>query len=383
MRTVLLSVLLSLGLVVASCTAAPSFAPGECDPDSYFPVPECIDAGTDAGDAGTDAEAETDDAGQSACTGRCVPVPSGNAGYWTEMAISLFVAAPGALPTECPPGTSSEKFRLFADLDAPAAECAACECGASGACSGLPENMEIRAGACGEMGAASLPFDGPAGWDGSCTSENALPAGAQCGGEPCAQSVWVSPLPGPTSESCTPKSETPAFTKKTDWKLAGLACMANTNDDACYSDGGTEYCVSDPGPGWLQCIVREGVDVPCPDNYLYARYEMFPEDGVIDDRGCANCECGEPAGGGCTASIRLYDDAACASQSEQNGLQSPYDQCVNILPVGHALAAKAITDLAYVPGSCETSGGTPTGSAVRDVTRAVTFCCLHPFYLIK
>ncbi|MRG96392.1 hypothetical protein [Polyangium spumosum] len=110
---------------------------------------------------------------------------------------------------------------------------------------------------------------------------------------------------------------------------------------------------------------------------------MFPDDAVVDDRGCATCECGQPSGGGCTASLRLYEGPACSSQSEQSGLQFPHDQCVNILPVGHAIAGKAITDLAYVPGSCEASGGAPTGSAVRDVTRAVTFCCLHPFYLIK
>ncbi len=382
------SLVFGLGVVGASCTAAPSFYEFECDPDSFFPAPACIpDAGADAGDA--EAGPTEPDAGQSACPGRCVPVPGGgNAGYYSEVAVSLLVYPPNAMaePPKCPDGAKAEKWRLFAELDAPAAACDPCECGPStGACKALPEKIEIRAGACGESGAQSLPFDGPAGWDGSCTSENALPAGAPCGGEPCAQSVWVSPLPGPTNEEgCSPKSETPAFTKPREWKLAGLACMNNTDDDACPSDddAGTRYCVSDPGPAWLQCVVREGADAACPDNYRWARYEMYPEDAVTDDRGCEACACGPPGGSACTASFRLYDGPLCSSQSEQVGLVSPDDQCVPTAPAGHALAGKAITDLEYMPGTCAATGGAPKGEAKKDMTRAVTFCCTYPFYLI-
>ncbi|MRG95585.1 hypothetical protein [Polyangium spumosum] len=196
--------------------------------------------------------------------------------------------------------------------------------------------------------------------------------------------MWASPLPGPTNEEgCSPKSEKPAFTKKTEWKLAGLACMNNTDDDACApNDAGTRYCASDPGPGWLQCVVREGADAPCPDNYNWDRYEMYPEDAVFDDRDCEACACGPPEGSACAASVRLYEGPSCSSQSEQLGLLSPHDQCVPILPPGHAIAGKAITDLDYVPGTCSATGGAPKGEAKKDVTRAVTFCCLHPFYLI-
>ena len=315
-------------------------------------------------------------------------MPSGNAGYWSEVAVSLLVYPPNAMaePPTCPEGAKAEKWRLFAELDAPAAACEPCECGPStGACKALPEKIEIRAGACGESGAESLPFDGPAGWDGSCTSDNALPAGAQCGGEPCAQSVWVSPLPGPTNEEgCSPKSETPAFTKTREWKLAGLACMNNTDDDACApDDAGTRYCVSDPGPGWLQCVVREGADAPCPDNYNWDRYEMYPEDALIDERDCEECACGPPWGSACTASFHLYEGPLCSSQSEQFGLLSPDDQCHDTVPPGHAIAGKAITDLEYVPGTCAATGGAPKGEAKKDMTRAVTFCCLYPFYLIN
>ena len=380
------SVALGLGVIAVSCTAPPSFFPGECDPDAVFPAPECIpDGGADAGDA--EAGPTEPDAGQSACPGRCVPVPSGNAGYWSEVAVSLLVYHTNAMaePPTCPEGASAEKWRLFAELDAPAAACEPCECGPStGACKALPEKFETRAGACGESGAASLPFDAPAGWDGSCTSENALPAGVQCGGEPCAQSVWVSPLPGPTNEGCSPKGETPAFTKTRAWKLAGLACMNNTDDDTCApTDAGTRYCVSDPGPEFLQCVVREGTDAPCPDNYNWARYEMYPEDAVIDERDCEACACGPPEGSACTASVHLYEGPVCSSQSEQFGMVSPHDQCQNIGPPGHALAGKAITDLDYVPGTCAATGGAPKGEAKKDVTRAVTFCCLYPFYLIN
>ncbi|MDC0749321.1 hypothetical protein [Polyangium mundeleinium] len=141
----------------------------------------------------------------------------------------------------------------------------------------------------------SLPFSGPAGWDGSCTSTNALPAGASCGGELCAQSVRASVLPGPTSESCAPKSAAPSFTTKRVWKLGAHACMANTNDDTCGESATRRYCVADPGPEFLFVVHGQGVQEPCPDNYNHQRHEMYPEE-PIDDRGCEACECGAPKG---------------------------------------------------------------------------------------
>ncbi len=399
MRTAKFVVASGIVTLASACTVPPESTWIDCDPDPRYPEKGwCDDAGADAGaNAADDAQAGANDPDASTkanrCTeggGRCVPVPSkDNAGYWSEIPISLWVSAPGSLPKECPNGVSNEKFRLFAELDAPPAACEPCTCGPSeGTCTKLPETIEIRAGECGESDAAALPFDGPAGWDGACTSENALPADAQCGGEPCAQSVWASPLPGPTSETpCSPTKEMPAFTTKTEWKLAGLACMGNTDDDACgtgITDTETEkkYCVREPGPGWLSCVYTDGVQKECPANYNFARYEMHPE-VAIDDRGCDACACGSIEASRCDASLRLYNDATCSSEFEKLALASPYDKCVDIVPPGRAIGAKAITDLAYVQGTCASAGGAPKGGAFPDPTSAVTFCCLGPFYVTE
>ncbi|MDI1478591.1 hypothetical protein [Polyangium sp. y55x31] len=210
---------------------------------------------------------------------------------------------------------------------------------------------------------------------------NALPAGADCGGEPCAQSVVVSPLPGPTTEEpCQLVKAAPDFTTKTEWKTAVLGCTANLDDDSCGSR--EKSCVADPGPEYLHCVHRGGEFTleDCPLNYRYAWYVGYPKD-VADDRACEACACGPVVGSGCVGSVRLYNDAACASEFEKGGLASGYEKCINIVAPGRALGAKAITDLAYVPGECLSSGGTPTGAATRNAIGAVTFCCLGPFYL--
>ena len=394
-----MALLMTGGFVVAgACSAPEDFNWVRCNPDPFDVVDGCkgqeADAGTDAadagedGDLGLDATASNDDS--TSCNGgagRCVPLPEGGeqqAGLWSKEPIALWVGPPpkaGDPPLVCPPGMV-EQFRLYKDLVAPPAECEPCECGpSSGTCTELPASIEVRAATCAENGGMSVPFDGPAGWDGSCTSTNALPAGADCGGEPCAQSVVVSALPGPTTEApCQPVKAVPDFTTKTEWGNTLLGCTANVDDDSCKST--EKSCVADPGLPYLQCVYRGGASAPedCPINYRFAWYVGSPKD-VIDDRGCDECACGPPEGGGCKASIRLYDDATCASQFEQGGLASGYEKCINVVAPGRALGAKAITDLEFVPGACTTGGGLPSGLAAEDVERAVTFCCIGPFYL--
>lgn len=385
--------LLTVGVpLVGACSAPSDLNWIHCDPNAPLLEESEVcsaeaDAGSDAAsDAGSDAPGPTPQA--NTCQGSCVPVPDkNNAGHWTEIPLAVWIGPPSAAPAECPPGPGgvpNEKFRLFTELDAPPAECEPCECGPSeGTCAGLPETIEVRAGACNEVGASALPFDGPAGWDGSCTSANAVPTGKQCGGEPCAQSVWASKLPAPTNESCVPKVATPSFKAKTEWNLRVLACMANANEDACGEKVEGAYCVNEPGPGWLHCVYREGVHEQCPANYN-ARWTAYPEK-PIDDRGCEACMCGEAVGGQCGGSLRVYSDAACSSQSEQVGLSSSKPACVDVIPEGHAMAAKAILDISYTPGTCAATGGTPKGAAFPnpDPLDAVTFCCLGQFWEIK
>ena len=284
------------------------------------------------------------------------------------------------MPAKCPDEVPFEKYRRYADLVAPPAQCEPCPCPPSeGTCSGLSPAIEVRAGTCAENGAPSLSFDGPAGWDGSCTSTNALPAGMQCGDEPCAQSVWTAPLPGPTSESCPVTSVQPAFTKpKAEWLTAGLACEVKELDGACDPD--EKRCVRELPYPWLLCVALKGENA-CPGNYTYAKFLMYGEE-PIDERGCNACACGgDPMGGACLASMKLYNDAACTLQFIEQPISSVADECENVFPAGRALGAKSITDLAYMPGTCAATGGEPRGEVKVDPTDAVTFCCLAPFDL--
>ncbi|TKD06226.1 hypothetical protein [Polyangium fumosum] len=129
---------LSFGVIGASCTAPPSFVPVECDPDSFFPAPECIpDAGTDAGDAEAGAD-EPDGAQAAICPGRCVPEPSGaSAGDWPRTPMLLWFGPRELAPANCDEARKLggygdnvefiEKYRRYAFLEAPPAACA-CTC---------------------------------------------------------------------------------------------------------------------------------------------------------------------------------------------------------------------------------------------------------------
>jgi hypothetical protein len=296
--------------------------------------------------------------------------------------VSLWLGPKAAMPKCCPGAKGCDtagavptmKYRLFKDLVAPPAECEPCECEPSeGTCTELPQTIEIRAGTCGQSGVSSLPFNGPAGWDGMCSADGALPAGAMCDGVPCAQSVWAPPLAGPTKEACIPKKAAPsAVVEPADWVMGGLACQGKPRDEICpYTD---ETCYEDPGPGWLQCVYHDGIYDHCPDNFWPDPIVMYPED-VVDDRGCEACSCGEPAGSGCFGAIRVYNDGACSSQFTDVTVSSFGDGCENVQPPGHILGAKSIENLGYMPGTCAASGGHPTGGVTEHVTKAVTFCC--------
>ncbi|TKC89021.1 hypothetical protein [Polyangium fumosum] len=386
-----LTVIMVVAAFVTGCSAPPATTRSECDPNALRPTPECqaeLDAGTDASD---DANVQVPEPEQEAatCTGRCVPEPSSeSAGDWPRTPMLLWYGPRELAPANCDEARKLggygddveffEKYRRFAYLDAPPAACE-CTCPASeGSCTKLPETIEVRAGTCAENGTPALPFGGPAGWDGSCTSTNALPAGADCGGEPCAQSVYASPLPGPTSESCPSIAKPATFTKSTEWAWMGLACEAKEREGTCKTS--THRCMYDLPYPFLQCIALRGIHATCPGNY--DRYDPIHLYGElpIDTRGCTACACGgNPVGGACLASLRLYDDAACSSQFSEDPISSVIEQCTNVSLPGRALGAKAITDLAYVPGLCLATGGEPTGAASEDPAEAVTFCCLAPF----
>jgi len=362
--------------------SAPDEAVGICDPNNlYYSSVLCgPDAGADSGSEDADGAIDSD-AESARCPGRCAPFPEGvDAVRWSRWPGS-FLTGPAWEPSwGCPAGFTKE-FELFTDLDAPPATCDICECTAStGLCPNpaIPDDIHFNAGQC-YSGAMTLPFDGPPDWDGSCTSANAVPAGAKCpaGSQMlCAQSISVGALPSPTMESCAvAEVPVPALTKSTAWKTRGIACRGNVDETRC---GASEACVSVLPFPYLQCIWRDG-EHPCPLHYDKGeRFVMYPESGIVDTRDCTNCECGPPEGSGCLGTIHLYDDASCMSEFWKTPVSSFSAPCYDVTPPGRAIGAKAITDVSYVPGTCAASGGEPFGKAAPDDMQAVTFCCLLP-----
>jgi hypothetical protein len=162
--------------------------------------------------------------------------------------------------------------------------------------------------------------------------------------------------------------------------MGAVACQGNTRDDDCGS--ASNYCLNDPGPGWLFCIYREGVhDKECPENYRYAPYVMH-QPKVKDDRGCETCSCGEPSGSGCLGEVQAYKDGACQDISSQVQLGSMFEGCQNVQP-GIALGSKEVTGLGYMSGSCAAMGGAPKGNVVAEDLDALTFCCAPAFDIAK
>lgn len=379
--------------VMGGCTAPEEIYRSYCDPDAPFLDKPCRNdgAGTDSTpdtDAGTDADTDASSAINdipgftpwewSVCPGACVPEPSDtSAGAWPNEPLLVWMGPLADMPTECPKEAPFMKWKRYDKLVAPPAQCEVCSCESAGTCSGLPASIEIHSGACNASNVEVRPFDGPANWNGSCTSNNSMPAGTLCNGAPCAQSVHASALPGPTMESCTPTNEQSTATTEYHWEDGVLACGATELQGACASS--PNLCVQTKSEPWLHCVAAMGIRDVCPGNYEVGPFVYYAEQ-PIDDRGCSDCSCGAPSGI-CVGSLRVYSDAICGNQFLQIPLASIDASCGSVLPPGRAVGSKTITDLAYIPGICAVSGGEPIGAAIpnatgtMEATTPVTFCC--------
>lgn len=383
-------------LSVNACSAPPSVDIAECAPNPFEVDPSCraaADAGTDA-DASTDAESDADLDGSAlkedpglqpsvfpTCKGACVPEASGaTAVDWTWVPLVVWFGSKSEVDLKtCPPEIPSLKVRGYNKLVAPPAKCDACTCSANGSCNGLPASIEIRSGSCNASNVQTTPFDGPTNWNGSCTSINSMPAGKLCNGVPCAQSASASTLPGPTNESCLPKTEKPNATLENhEWLEGALACNAADLTGTCA--GASEHCITPLPEGWLHCLARTGKHDVCPDNYNDSGARWVYQDNPIDDRGCSACECGTPKDGICTGFLSVYSDNTCINEFAKMPLSSIDSNCVGITPAGSAVGSKTISNLSYLPGSCSVTGGEPIGTVTPndDEKSVVTICCRAP-----
>ena len=305
----------------------------------------------------------------AACAGKCVPVsPAG----WSEPLL-LWRGARADEPT-CPSWAPAFSKRGQADLTWSPTTCLACECAPPTGTCALPAKITASSEDCNILPTSSTLFDPPAGWAGECTQANAIPAGVQCSGSPCVESVTIGPLLL-TEGGCAPSvpaplTPPPGPADSPTWSTFVLECGTN-HGGRCGSPG--EICapaLPPPPQGFQVCIAALG-DHECFDPYpnRFVSYRSFK-----DERTCTSCTCGVPTGSVCTGSISIYGDSACGAQTPPLVLSvwSNGELCGEMLP-GTGLASKMASPLTYTAGMCQPSGGEPTGSL--DLIDPKTYCC--------
>ncbi|MDC0682873.1 hypothetical protein [Sorangium atrum] len=353
---------------------------GPCQPSEYglpgCPYPEegGGGAGGEGGAGGAGGEGGAGGAGggdETACAGDCVaPAPLG----WFGPAL-LWYGPPDQAP-DCPAAAPNVGYQGFADLAPVPLACAACLCDPPAAAScELPLDWSAYAATCAVTvpGTAVTSFAAPEGWDGTCTAVNAIPAGQDCGGQPCVQWLSIDAPAVVVPSACTPRVDEPPPPARLDpWQTRALACVPGAYTE-CASDRST--CMPTPGQpgvpppgGFLTCIFHEG-DVTCEAPYL-DRHVFYG--GAEDTRGCSECGCGEPEGASCTVMASVYSDGACGALLVSAVVSSTTPFC-GVTPPGVALGSKSAEVVAVDPGGCASSGGEPLGELLP--AEPSTFCC--------
>jgi hypothetical protein len=381
-------ILLSFIISIGACTGSQNGFYDTCDPK----IASLADPGCRiANDAGTDAESDANEAvdaddARVACKnkgGECVTLHEDANGFKWEGPHPVWFGPATDAPTQCP-FEGKINLKRYEGLHAPPLDCAPCECEeATGTCAGAPNSISAGTTAC-TPGGISTPFDGPENWDGSCTSTNAIAAGAQCplgSGTPCVASIAWSALPGPEKEACAVKvAPVPGFNGlTTSWKNAAVACESSMARDLCGN--GSEDCVPASLYPWAQCVWLTG-EHKCPENFTYSRRVMYEQEPK-DSRSCSACSCGEPVGGSCIANFRVFKDSACSSEILNQPISSEMPDCNLIFPAGSAVGSKSVSGQSYLPGSCAVSGGEPMGEAVEDKGTATTICCQKTLFFAE
>ena len=321
------------------------------------------DDSTAAGSGGGTGGDATGTAGAGGgCAGQCAPLAPGE---WLGPLL-LWIGKEGEAP-ECPPTAPVRGSPVFDDLNAPTA-CGACKCDApSGSCA-LPTSLTAYNSASCPAGAVPTPFYAPAGWDGSCTTANAIPAKLMCLGGNCVQALTIAPL-ALTEEPCAVGMEPVAAKLPYTWGTMARSCHG-LSSGSCASP--SEICAPAVEPGFAQCLVRNG-DKECPE--AYSVKHVF-HDSFSDTRACTPCACSAPIGGTCTALVSVFSDGACSQPSlvVAGTIDATGSACLDVLPSGQALLSKAATPPVYSPGVCQVSGGEPMGQALPE--EPSTYCCL-------
>jgi hypothetical protein len=300
-------------------------------------------------DAPADATADvTGDAPPPSCPMFCIQAPPPG---WRGL-VELYSGS-GPAPACGGAFTGMPVYDGRSGLDAPPASCM-CSCGTPTGVSCPAAAILFYAQSCN--GAPCLKATLP---NGACTTLDPT----VCGGGGATLPVEID-APTPTGGSCTGMGS--ASIAPATWQTTARACALATPPtmDGC---GQGQLCVPPAEKGFAPtlCVAHDG-DVPCPGSPFTLRAVYYG--GFDDTRACSACGCDPPQGAACTGSARRYAsiDGTCSAQVEQDSLPLA---CGTTTRVGGDWRI----DSGPSGGSCNTSGGQPTGAATPK--NATTFCC--------
>lgn len=334
-----------------------------CKPGETMEKVYCCAPTTDAG-----SDATADGPIGPMCDGQCVALaPNG----WDSPSIVWMGLERDAPP--CPETALQLGFEGRSGLVA-TNQCGSCTCDPPVGTCQLPDSITANAAACANINAStpSTPFDAPAGWDGSCTNNDAVSSGKLCNGVACVQSITIAP-PVLIETGCVPHKLPVLTQSEPTWATFARSCRWEPSG-SCSSSG--RRCAPNAPPGFRYCIYHEG-DVECPDIHYgpYSERHVF-YGGLADTRSCAPCTCNDPSGGECSTKVSIFGDAACGeAPSYLATIDATKASCHDVI-AGTALGSKSASPPVYSPGACAPMGGEPMGSASPVEPR--TFCCLPP-----
>ena len=332
---------------------------GACSADAYVGddfLGDSADGGS-GGEGGEEGEPKE-------CAGVCLPRPIWGWGG----PVALWLGPEDELPVgACDGERWSEGFSGFLDPGPqPPATCPQCTCELPPqVCTpGTDWMVHSETGCAG----TTTDFSAPAGWNGACTEENAIPEGQLCDGKPCVRSVLIPP---PELSSCVPRVDTSPTgemsTFPTEETVYAHGCNPGIERGPCSSGD----CYPALPAGFMACVYLGGLH-PCLDENYPKQYLLF--DHFEDTRGCSECTCGTPTGAKCSMNLQAYVDPVCNVNSCATtiGLAEPA-LCVDVME-GIALASKSAKIISSTPGVCgEPGGGEPIGELT--MLEPITACC--------
>ncbi len=184
----------------------------------------------------------------------------------------------------------------------------------------------------------------------------------------CAEDLEVGSPTASAGSSCVPDAA--VIVPPTAWALSARACKPPTGavQGSCTQGG---LCLSPSEPF---CIMQQG-DLPCPDGDY--RFRSVYYEGTSDQRGCAPCTCGAPAGTSCAYPAGVpplfsFSSAGCTVPTGNPYFAPTMPACTGKLGTVGALQLQleaTVTDA----GTCAPSSPAATGAVTPAMPS--TFCC--------